>query len=598
MGKPKTTIKMKNSCQQKQKIYSIRKKNKIYELRSKSEMKKCKSSKQFQKKYFKSQRKKLNEVLDPNNDKNIKKIVLLPTELLKIAKRLCTKITLLNLQNAIKIYDIDDKINYSYLYLCQKMQRKDFKYIYTLSFENRKKIMKRHNLNVPILKKKSKIIFFNLVNFLINSYTPESRTSKNILNQYRLRNFKRFIIPIYEGNEELKYFYFISLIFGWLQINEEEGLFSLKHFSDFLLYQENVNKIDLLFYLLFRIDILFLEPNQISVNALLNIEVMICETIKYKMGVLKLIEDEIKENLEKVDINDETTLTLKKYKYKFNPFDYYYMYKENKDSMLRNIKGKKHMTYDYCLKFRYNYIDSEKKINAFLNILKKILSSNVIREYYEKVKISQYYEFPLDNDKIIEYLWNKVIFAEIDNYWGMTNREGFGIFINRLKGDKSNGLGYGAHTITISHEFIMYSLCSMINTNDGKMSLALTPKKCLIDNKDNMLTCDLSDSDDKFEYIVFGARVDSLTIGGNHFIFTIENWNLSLKDFSKGFKASNVIKRKITILEELKTIKNNDRDIKELFKDINYNNVTNNKQTQSISTRKNKDSACNKDFVS
>ena len=128
MGKPKTTIKMKNSCQQKQKIYSIRKKNKIYELRSKSEKKKCKSSKQLQKKYFKSQRKKSNEVLAPNNDKNIKKIVLLPTELLKIAKRLCTKITLLNLQNAIKIYDIDDKINYSYLYLCQKIQRKDFKY--------------------------------------------------------------------------------------------------------------------------------------------------------------------------------------------------------------------------------------------------------------------------------------------------------------------------------------------------------------------------------------------------------------------------------------------------------------------------------------
>ena len=44
----------------------------------------------------------------------------------------------------------------------------------------------------------------------------------------------------------------------------------------------------------------------------------------------------------------------------------------------------------------------------------------------------------------------------------------------------------------------------------------------------------------------------------------------------------------MTILEELKIIKNYDRDIKELFKDINYNNVTNNKQSQSISTRKNK----------
>jgi len=598
MAKSKSTIKRKKSCQKKQKIYSIRKKEKMYFLRSKSEMKKCRSPKRFHRKYLKSQRKKSIKVFAPNNDENIKKRVLLPKQLLKIAKSLCTQITLLNLQKAIKIYDIDDKMNYLYLSLCKKIQRKDFKYIYTLSFQNRKKILNQHKIKSPILNKKSNIIFLQLVNFLINSYEPNTRESVKILNDYRLINFNRFIIPIYEGNSELKYFYFISLIFDWLEKNEKEGLYSIKYFKNFLLYQENVDKIDLLFYLIFRIDVLFLNSNKILHSALLNIKLMICETIEHKKNALYLIQDEIKENLDNVNINNETTLTLKKNKYKFKPLDYYYyMDMEDEDNFLRYITGKEHMTYDFCLQFRYNYFDSEKKINAFLNILKKILSSRVIREYYEKVKISVSYEFPFDNDKIIKYLWNKVIFAEIDNYWGMTNREGFGIFINRLKGDKSNGLGYGAHTITISHEFVMNSLGSMINTNDGKMASTLTPKKCFIDNKDNTSTCYLSDSGDKFEHIVFGTRVNSLTIGGNHFIFTIKNWNLSLKYFRKGFKANNIIKRKKTILEELKIIKNCDKDVKELFKDINYKNVTN-KKSQSISTRKNNESVKSNDFVS
>ena len=84
-----------------------------------------------------------------------------------------------------------------------------------------------------------------LVNFLINSYEPNTRESVKILNDYRLINFNRFIIPIYEGNSELKYFYFISLIFDWLEKNEKEGLYSIKYFKNFLLYQENVDKIDL-----------------------------------------------------------------------------------------------------------------------------------------------------------------------------------------------------------------------------------------------------------------------------------------------------------------------------------------------------------------
>jgi len=102
-----------------------------------------------------------------NKKKKIKKrnlkVVLLPEELLLKAEKISgDKTSLLNLGKAIEIYDINDDINYNYLNLFGKITEENYKYIYTLSFANRKKIIKQYNIGKKIFNKSSKIFFMNL----------------------------------------------------------------------------------------------------------------------------------------------------------------------------------------------------------------------------------------------------------------------------------------------------------------------------------------------------------------------------------------------------------------------------------------------------
>ena len=90
------------------------------------------------------------------------------------------------------------------------------------------------------------------------------------------------------------------------------------------------------------------------------------------------------------------------------------------------------MSYHYCLNERFICFNDEKKSKAFYNYFKEILSSQVIREFFQKVRSFQNFEFPLDNEKIVDYLLGKIICTVFNRgFWGMTNREGFGIFINK-----------------------------------------------------------------------------------------------------------------------------------------------------------------------
>ena len=60
----------------------------------------------------------------------------------------------------------------------------------------------------------------------------------------------------------------------------------------------------------------------------------------------------------------------------------------------------------------------------------------------------------------------KIIGAELaDNFSGVWNRKGFGIFINRANGKKYIGLEYRKFIIIISHEVIGYYSRNLINSN-------------------------------------------------------------------------------------------------------------------------------------
>ena len=206
-----------------------------------------------------------------------------------------------------------------------------------------------------------------------------------------------------------------------------------------------------------------------------------------------------------------------------------------------------------------NYFsDDDKKKHAFISIVNINLSSNVIKEYYKKVEDFHDYEFPFENENsdIFNYLWNKVIYTDLDQYtWGITNREGFGIFINRDKGKNSTGLGYGANLVTIDHEFIGHLIKYIIKSNNKIKAGTATPNESFIKEEDNIKSEKYSNGEDKFEFLFFGQRLNHLTLGGNHFLFNINNWSLPLSQFQNGFKKNNIKKSLSSLQNELDNIK-------------------------------------------
>ena len=64
----------------------------------------------------------------------------------------------------------------------------------------------------------------------------------------------------------------------------------------------------------------------------------------------------------------------------------------------------------------------------------------------------------------------------------------------------------------------------------------------------------------------------------------INNWNLPLDEFKEGFKSNNILKPVKTLKSELKMLQK-DKNIKILFKNINYDDVDFTQKSQSMPTR-------------
>ena len=529
-----------------------------------------------------------------SSEKELKNIVL-PRELLEIAKsKIDKKSSITSLKKAMKIYDIDDNINYEYLCKYKKISTVNFKYLYTLSYKNRKKILKKYNIKGKNLTQRAKITLYQLVNFLIHKYEANKERIKKQLNKFELQCFDTFIIQISEGDDELKYYYFIYVILKWLKDDDQaiKAKTFLTYFQNFFKEKSNLDKIKVLYYIILRLDLMFF--NEIEDRSILQkIQYSIDETIEEKFQKLQLIKDKIKENIDLIEITEETELTLKSPKIKFKPIDYIFGTYSNVEGLqiINNIIYKKDMSYNYYNMNRLNYFgDDDTKKNAFISIVNITLSSNVIKEYFKKVEAFQDYEFPFrnENSDILNYLWNKVMYTDLDQYtWGITNREGFGIFINRDKGKNSNGLGYGANLITTDHEFIGHLIKYIINSNNKIKAGTATPNESFINEEDNIKSEKYSDGGDKFEVLLFGQRLNHLTLGGNHFLFNINNWSLPLSQFQNGFKKNNIKKSLSSLQNELDNIKKNSL-VKALFKDIDYNNMDNKKICHSLSLKSNK----------
>ena len=109
----------------------------------------------------------------------------------------------------------------------------------------------------------------------------------------------------------------------------------------------NLNKIGHVFYAIFRIDLLALNPKSGDKSSLAKVNLMINEDIKHKIEGLKLIEDKIEEDINKIKIKDDTILILNESGYKFKSIDYYFS-REIRDIkpnlIIKSITKKEYMT--------------------------------------------------------------------------------------------------------------------------------------------------------------------------------------------------------------------------------------------------------------
>ena len=339
-----------------------------------------------------------------NSDQNIYQI-LLPNEILSTVKKKLGKDYSLNrLDRAIKTYDIDDNIVYNYSDKCGKINANNMKYIYVLNCQNKKKIIKKYKIKNKIFCKSSKLYFYDFIQFISKQFIPNDKLSFEQLKSYKLENFERFIIPIFEGLNELKYYYFINIVFDWFKDPKQHVLAKncIFYFDDFFNEKKNLNKIKEIFYIIFRIDLLFLNKTSEGVTILKSMVPSVTQTLEdIKKGLL-LIQDEIEENINSIKITRRTSLTLNKSKTKFKAF--YYTYSGKGFNLVNDIINKNYMIYEYFEKNKFNYFNSKNEINAFIDYVNKILSSNVIKEYYKKVESFQNYAFPFEKKEILEYL--------------------------------------------------------------------------------------------------------------------------------------------------------------------------------------------------
>ena len=339
----------KRTQQEKNKIKTVKKRQKI--KKKSTQKRKIYSMKNSRR--DSSTRKSRKYHLESSSDSDDKgdKIILLPEQLLSEAKsKISTNSSISSLRKAMKIYDIDEEINYNFLNNCTKISCRNFKYLYTLSHKKRQNILNKHKINQNTLFESAKIIFFLLIQFLIGSFNPNDKNSVNNLVNYKLKNFGKFIIPICEGNEELKYYYFIDIVFSWLKIKSNHKMVKtrLSYFNNFFNNQENMDKIEEIFYIIFRIDFLFF--NNITDNSILeNVKLSIEETIEEKKAKLRLIQDKIKENIDRVKITNETKLTLKEENYKFEPSNYIFGKCYSPIHVIENIIDKNNMSYNYSM---------------------------------------------------------------------------------------------------------------------------------------------------------------------------------------------------------------------------------------------------------
>ena len=513
----------------------------------------------------------------------------------------------------LRIYDLDEDINFFFLkklniyyknnknIIDQDKEEENnqsneiasnfFSYLYTLSAEKRKIIIREFNnyfgKNEIFFKKDRqyfheeplKMIFNNFIcdifdiskecNELDEFYFPKFN---RLYKKYEFPSAKKeFKIPL-KFNEEILYLEFIlrfkSLFCTdpngenekiFYQYNMNLKLLAFNYFRKF--FEQNEKDIFGIEYVLFCLFTFFKYykyyntlTNTNTIRKIIESNFLECSNFLFqtyedkKLYINKIIDyiQNIEEYNEYINNSKNTNfnnfvikIKYNKIIYEFLPEDFYFTGEIYE--ILEAIKSKTNYNFNYLKKHKFLLFDNNDLNEQFENHLNTILKSPLTKEYINSfnglTNISIF-----DNEEIIKEIkentfWIKFPLQEVS---GITDKDIFSVFLNNSFIESINEkyvIEVTSKITTSSQENINHVSRLVLNINDNLIEKKTPIQKAIYKIESyNKLTKKFRDQGDKWEKIIFGNKISNIFIRNALFLLDAESYNLKIEQFREIFK--------------------------------------------------------------
>ena len=378
---------------------------------------------------------------------------------------------------------------------------------------------------------------------------------------------KNYVFPLYKGNYETKYAYYIYLLFEYILKGNcfVKTVDLLLEFLKLIFskdFQEHFKDKEKLLYFMYQyMFIIFfcLEMSEGELDEKYLFLNYFFETYSKKKDLIKDIMGriKIKYSMDK----DLLTINMNNKNVAINIYDYCFTrLKENTQKLkdlYNNLENPRYFSIEKCFK-ENKLINNEKAFDQMQILYRQILKSNVYSQCIKKIKKLNNYENPFkqeNGEQIIKDFEDNTYYINIPNkIFGLTDKTLGNIYINsNIKDNESSNPFLNATNQTWTHcyEYGFHGLLMLVNAKSNILINNNTPE-VLFDNdkkKNGKVINSLFkkiknyyyyDSGDKGETHIFGDKLKILYLKGGLYISNINKWNKNdLKDFKGNFGQIN-----------------------------------------------------------
>ena len=373
---------------------------------------------------------------------------------------------------------------------------------------------------------------------------------------------KNYVFPLYKGNYESKYAYYIYLLFEYIlddnyffnKVVLLHGFLKLIFSKDFKEHFKNNEK--LLFFMYQYIFLSFfcfeLSKGELKEDIFFLNYFFEKYSIKEKLirEIMKFLKIKYSLNKDLLTINlNNTYITINIYDYCFSQINHD---TKNLNDLYNNLECPRYFSIEKCFKVK-KFINDKKAFHEMKNLYRNILKSKVYSQSIKKIKKLNQYQNPFNQnngDKIIKDFEDNTYYINIPyKLFGLTDNILGNIYINSyIKYNESSilFLNITNQIWTHCHEYGFHGLLMLANVKSNILINNNTPEefedkkqkdKKIINSlfKNNKNYC----NDEKGETYIFGDKLKLLYLKGGLYISNMKKWNNNLNVFREEFGKIN-----------------------------------------------------------